>query len=81
MHAVNDLDFPNGARESTAYSALAAQFKMAGHSLIKADPASDGPAQYYAMRWNVVKPLPDLDDARAYVAKLAEAGHGTAIRS
>jgi hypothetical protein len=81
MRAVNDLDTPTGERETKTYATLAAQFAIAGHSLIKADPTSEGQAQYYAMRWNVAKPLADLNDARAYLAKLAGADRGAPIRS
>ena len=78
MNAVNDLDLPTGQREYKAFATLAAQYAMNGLALIKGDPAVDGQAPYFALRWgSMVKPLPDLDAAGAYLATLGSGG-GTA---
>ena len=59
MNAVNDLDTPTGQREYKAFATWAAQYAIWGYGLIKADPAIDGQAPYYAMRWGaMVRPLP-----------------------
>ncbi len=86
MSAVNDLDAPTGQRAYKAYSTLAAQFALHGLGLIKGDPAIEGQAPYYAMRWGaVVRPLASLDAARDFLAKLdrlasgARCGHGQGL--
>ena len=84
MNAVNDLDTPTGQRECKAFATLAAQYAMRGYGLIKADPAIDGQALYYATRWGaMVRPLADLDAADDYLHKLMRAGwagHGQKLQ-
>ncbi|MNW02234.1 hypothetical protein D3C71_1979870 [compost metagenome] len=48
---------------------MAAQFAQAGHSLVRGNPA-DGAAAFYAMRWGLMKVLPTLDAARAFLAQI-----------
>jgi hypothetical protein len=85
MNAVNDLDTPTGQRERKAFATLAAQFAMRGYVLIKGDPAIDGQAPYYAMRWGrLAQPLADLQAATDYLAALTragEAGHGQELQA
>ena len=84
MNAVNDLDTPTGQREYKAFATLAALYAMRGYGLIKADPAIDGQAAYYAMRWGAIaRPLADLDAADDYLRKLMRAGgagHGQKLQ-
>lgn len=84
MNAVNDLDTATGEREYKVFATLAALYAMRGYWLIKADPAIDGQAPYYAMRWGaVVRPLADLDAAGDYLCKLTRAGgagHGQKLQ-
>lgn len=55
-----------------AFATLAAQFALAGHSVIRGNPA-DGAAAYFVMRWGFIKVLPTLDAARAFLAQIGGA--------
>jgi hypothetical protein len=84
MSAANDLDTPTGQREYKAFATLAAQYAIRGYGLVKADPAIDGQAPYYAMRWGAMaRPLADLDAADDYLRELMRAGgagHGQKLQ-
>lgn len=51
------------------FATLAAQFALAGHGLIRSNPA-DGAAGFYATRWGMIKFLPTLDAARAFLKQI-----------
>ena len=51
------------------FATLAAQFALAGHGLIRSNPA-DGTAGFYATRWGMIKFLPTLDAARAFLTQI-----------
>lgn len=82
MSTRNDLDTATAEREYKAFATMAASFAMAGHGLIKSDPAIDGQAPYYATRWGrVAQPLADLDAAGVYLFNVTRsAGAGKAAR-
>ena len=84
MSTANDLDTPTSQLEHKAFATLAAQYAMRGYGLIKADPAIDGQALYYATHWGaMVRPLADLDVADDYLRKLMRAGgagHGQKLQ-
>lgn len=61
----NDLDTPTGQRADKAFTTLAAQLALQGHTLTRTNP-SDGPVTYYASRWGMVRALPDLDAVAAF---------------
>lgn len=70
MHWRNDLDTPTAMREGKALATLAAQFALIGIELIKSDPEISRQAPYYAARHDLWQPLPDLDAAREYLARM-----------
>ncbi|MDM0051414.1 hypothetical protein [Variovorax sp. J22R115] len=55
-----------------AFATLTALYALKGYELIRGNPA-DGAAAYYAMRWDMVKVLPTLDAARAFLAQIGGA--------
>lgn len=55
-----------------AFATLATQFAVAGHALIRSNPA-DGAAAFYAMRWGMMKVLPTLDAAHTFLMQLGGA--------
>lgn len=61
----NDLDTPTGQRGDKAFTTLAAQLALQGHTLTRSNP-NDGPVTYYASRWGMVRQLPDLDAVGAF---------------
>lgn len=57
------------APDDKRFATLAAKFALAGHGLIRNAPG-DGQAPYVAMRWGLMKPLPDLDAAEAFLRQI-----------
>lgn len=55
--------------ESKQFSTLAAEYALAGHALIKADPA-DARAPYYATRWGWLKPLHSIEAAQQLLEQI-----------
>lgn len=58
--------------EDKAFATLAARFALAGHALLRADPAG-GLAPYMAMRWGLVKPLASLEQAEPFLRQIGGA--------
>ena len=54
---------------SKQFKTLTARFALAGHVLVKSNPAH-GPVSYYASRWGMAKMLPDLDAAEAFLIQI-----------
>jgi hypothetical protein len=55
-----------------SYRTLQAGFALAGHELVRIDP-TDPRTGFYATRWGMVRHLPDLNAARAFLAKIGGA--------
>ena len=55
--------------DSKQFATLAAQFALAGHALVRAQPG-DGQAPYYGTRWGWLKPFHNLDEAQAFLEKI-----------
>lgn len=63
-----DIDtVPAAPTADKEFATLAARYALAGHSLVR---GSDGSASYYAMRWGLIKPLADLDEARRFLVQI-----------
>ncbi|MGJ7493431.1 hypothetical protein ACSFA8_00015 [Variovorax sp. RT4R15] len=58
--------------EQKQFATLAAQYALAGHALIRGNPA-EGAAAYIAMRWGMMKVLPTLDAAHAFLIQIGGA--------
>ncbi|MEJ8821517.1 hypothetical protein WKW80_05635 [Variovorax humicola] len=58
--------------EEKQFAILVAQYALKGHALFRGNPA-DGAAVYYAMRWGMVKMLPTLEAARAFLSGIGGA--------
>jgi len=56
------LDCARLKDEDKQFSTLAAEYALAGHALIRANPG-DEKAPYYAMRWGWMKPIHSLTQA------------------
>jgi len=54
------------------FATLAAEYALAGHSLIRTQPA-EGQAPYYAGRWGQIKPLHSFEEARKFLDQLRRA--------
>ncbi|MDM0077470.1 hypothetical protein QTH90_23895 [Variovorax sp. J2P1-59] len=70
-----DGEFPSAfkpADTEKAFATLAAQYALKGHELIRSNPA-DGAAAYYAMRCGMVKAMPTLDAALAFLVQIGGA--------
>ena len=52
--------------DNKAFATLAARYALAGHSLVRSTPAQGG-ATFYAMRWGMIRPLPDLVAAERFL--------------
>jgi len=66
----NDLNFPTANRvQQRRFATLAAQFALAGYSLIGRNSA-EGAVAYYAMRWGYLKALPTLGAAHAFLMQI-----------
>lgn len=57
------------AVDEKRFHTLRAHFALRGHTLRRTDP-SDGPVSLYAERWGLVRYLPSLDDAQAFLAQI-----------
>ena len=68
----NSIDFPTAASGGKAFTTLAARFALAGHTLIRSNPA-DGAVMYYAGRWGLHRALPDLVAAAQFLAVIGGA--------
>lgn len=55
-----------------AFATLAAQYALAGYALIR-ELATNGTVSYYCTRWGYLKPLADLDAARAHLPEIGGA--------
>lgn len=51
------------------FATLAAEYALAGHSLIRTQPA-EGQAPYYAGRWGQIKPLHSYQDALKFLDQI-----------
>ncbi|VTU24820.1 hypothetical protein [Variovorax sp. PBL-E5] len=58
--------------EDQQFATLAARSALAGHSLVRSNPA-DGAAAYSAMHWGFLKMLPTLDAAHAFLVQIGGA--------
>lgn len=66
----NDLNCPTADRvQQRRFATLAAQFALAGYSLIGRNSA-EGAVAYYAMRWGYLKVLPTLDAAHVFLMQI-----------
>ena len=66
----NDLNFPTADRvQQRRFATLAAQFALAGYSLIGRNSA-EGAVAYYAMRWGYLKVMPTLDAAHVFLMQI-----------
>ncbi len=63
---------PDGASTDKTFTAMAARFALAGHTLTRCSPA-DGAAVYYAARWGMSRALPDLQAAAQFLAQIGGA--------
>ena len=55
-----------------AFTALAARFALAGHTLTRIS-AADGAGVYYAARWGMNRALPDLQAAAQFLVQIGGA--------
>jgi len=58
--------------EQKQFATLAAKYALAGHALIRGNPA-EGAATNIAMRWGFLKILPSLDAAHAFLVQIGGA--------
>jgi hypothetical protein len=65
----DSLIVPNPAGAGNDFASLAARFALAGHTLMRSNPA-DGAALYYAGRWGLSRALPDLQAAAHFLAQI-----------
>lgn len=70
----NDLNAPTGQRADKAFTTMAAQLALQGHTLTRSNP-NDGPVTYHASRWGLVRQLPDLEAVAAFVRMVGGAAH------
>ena len=62
----------NELSSDKSFRSLQASFALAGHVLARTDPR-DGPVSLYVTRWGFVRPLRDLDEARAFLMQIGGA--------
>jgi len=55
--------------EDKRFATLAAQYALAGHSLVRAQPG-DGQAPYYCARWGWIRPVHSLDHAEQLLEQI-----------
>ena len=63
----------SGEFDDTRFAALAAQFALAGHALVRAHQPGPTQAPYYATRWGWLRPLATLEDAEQWLRKIGGA--------
>ena len=71
--AVNDLDTPTAERPDKAFNTLRAQFARLGQSLQRTE-SKDGAVTYFATRWGMVRYLPTIAAAQAFLIQIG-GGH------
>jgi hypothetical protein len=72
--STNDLDTPTGQRAGKAFTTLAAQLALQGHTLTRSNP-NDGAVTYYVSRWGMVRALPDLEAVAAFARMAGGIAH------
>lgn len=61
----NTTTVNHSASEEKRFATLRAQFALVGHSLHKSDRGG-----YFSQRWAMVRDLPTLDDAQAFLNRI-----------
>ena len=64
---VASLSYPTA--EDKRFATLAAQYALAGHSLIRPHP-SEAQAPYYCTRWGYLRPVHSLDHAEQLLEQI-----------
>jgi hypothetical protein len=67
--STNDLDYPTGQRGGKAFATLSARFALLGYQLTRTDPL-DGPVNYHAARYGLVRCLPAQCDAQRLITHM-----------
>lgn len=55
--------------EEKRFATVAAQYALAGHSLVRTQPG-DGPAPYYCARWGWIRPVNSLEHAEQLLEQI-----------
>ncbi|GEM_PF-918438 len=55
--------------EDKRFATLAAQYALAGHSLVRAQPGG-GQSPYYCARWGWIRPVHSLDHAEQLLEQI-----------
>lgn len=63
MHA------PDATSDDKRFATLAAQYALAGHSLIRAQ-TDEGSAPYYCSRWGWIRPVASLEHAEQLLKQI-----------
>ena len=71
MHALSD-PASSSVDQEKQFATLRAKFAMHGHTLHRTSPA-DGPTDYFAERWGLVRYLPTLIDAAQFLDQIGGA--------
>ncbi len=66
----NNRNSPTTDRvQQRRFATLAAQFALAGYSLIRSN-STEGAVAYYAMRWGYLEVMPTLDAANVFLMQI-----------